>query len=520
MKNKTLRSIAASVFVASLVAGCGGGGDDGGSAIFIPPAADDTGRGSLVANPPASVLSVTADQFGTLVDTASAGRSLLQLAGAPKCGINVRSMEYRTVDAQGNIVNATGALMIPTGEDAACNGKRPIVLHAHGTTTARNYNIAAINDRNQPAAVEGILIAAMYAAQGYVVVAPNYAGYDRSTLSYTPYLNGDQNGKEMVDALVAARKALPGLLTVDSGAVLISGYSQGGYVALAAHREMQATGRAVTATAAMSAPSAISLLIDYNFSGLPTLGGTIFTPLLTRSWQAQFGNIYSKTTDIYEDAYATGIDTLLPSLASQSDLFATGKLPQLALFPANGKPGPATTLASFSYGAGNLIKQSYMTQVSEDIAAHPCPGNAVPATAASLATTTPLDCKPATGLRQAAVANDLRTFLPARPVFMCGGALDPVVNFTSTLATSGYFKARGMPAAQLSVLDLEQPSFSGDPYAAARAAFVTAKAQLFNATEGSVDDKTLAVTLAYHGSLAPPYCLVSARGFFQAVLGS
>ena len=33
------------------------------------------------------------------------------------------------------------------------------------------------------------MIAAMYAAQGFIVVAPNYAGYDISTLGYHPYLN-------------------------------------------------------------------------------------------------------------------------------------------------------------------------------------------------------------------------------------------------------------------------------------------------------------------------------------------
>ena len=30
------------------------------------------------------------------------------------------------------------------------------------------------------------------ASQGYIVVAPNYAGYDTSTLTYHPYLVGEQ----------------------------------------------------------------------------------------------------------------------------------------------------------------------------------------------------------------------------------------------------------------------------------------------------------------------------------------
>src|SRR5690606_41266762 len=66
----------------------------------------------------------------------------------------------------------------------------------------------------------------------------------------------------------------------------------------------------------------------------------------------------------------------------------------------------------------------------------------LPASAASLENASPLDCHPSTGLRRAAVANDLRNWLPQRPVFFCGGAQDPTVNFLSTQATAGHFRDR------------------------------------------------------------------------------
>jgi len=358
----------------------------------------------------------------------------------------------------------------------------------------------------------------MFAAQGYIVVAPNYAGYDKSTLPYHPYLDGDQQGKDMVDALTAARKTFSGIDANDAGSLFITGYSQGGYVAMAAHREMQATGKTVTASAPLSAPSAISLLSDYTYLGWPALGSTLFVPLLSTSWQQQFGNVYNATSDIYEAQYATGIDTLLPSL-TPGTLFSSGKLPQLALFPANATPGPVSPSLSIFYGANNLIKQSFLTQAAGDILAAPCPGNALPATAASLSTTSPLDCKPSTGLRKAAVANDLRNWVPIRPMLMCGGANDPTVNFLSTRATSGYFRAKGVPAAALAVVDLED-SAAIDAYSTARAGFAQAKDLLAQNTAGSASDKAQAVMLAYHGTLAPPFCLASARGFFQGVLAA
>ncbi|HEY9029317.1 MAG TPA: alpha/beta hydrolase, partial [Burkholderiaceae bacterium] len=150
---------------------------------------------------------------------------------------------------------------------------------------------------------------------------------------------------------------------------------------------------------------------------------------------------------------------------------------------------------------------------------NPCPGNALPPTAASLSTTSPLDCKPSTGFRKAAVANDLRNWVPTRPMLMCGGANDPTVNFASTRATSGYFRAKGMPSSLLSVVDLED-SAAIDAYSSARAGFAQAKALLAQNTSGSASDKAQAVTLAYHGTLAPPFCLASARGFFQGVLAA
>jgi len=499
-----------------MLSGCGGGG--GGGGFFLPSTAD-TGRGSVVTSPPAQTAKLSTAEFITVLNSTAQGQSLMQVVGTPKCGFEVRYLEYRTVGGQGEATNATAAVMLPSGNDPDCIGPRPVVLYAHGTTPARNYNLAQWTDSTQPAAGEGLLVATTYAAQGYIVVAPNYAGYDKSTLSYHPYLNGDQQGKDMVDALTAARKTFTSIAAADSGKLLITGYSQGGYVAMAAHREMQATGRAVTASAPLSAPSAISLLTDYSFSGWPALGSTLFTPLLSTSWQKQFGNVYTATGDIYEAQYANGIDTLLPSNTPISTLFAQGKLPTLALYPANAVPGPIDPSLSIFYGPNNLIRQSYLTQAANDLLATPCPGNALPATAASLSTTAPLNCQPLLGFRKAAVANDLRNWLPIRPVMMCGGANDPTVNFLSTRATAGYFTARGMPSAALTVVDLEDTSRT-DAFSSARSGFATAKANLSNATPGTPADKASAVFQAYHGSLVPPFCMVSARGFFQAVLAS
>src|SRR5574337_1431498 len=203
---------------AAMLAACGGGSDLGGSTET-----DSSGaRGSLVHNPPLRVTALSAAALKDRLAANPSGQSLLALAGAPKCGVNIHYIEYGTVGGAGEQTNASGALMVPAGDAAGCGGPRPVVLYAHGTATERGYNIADITEPTRPGASEGTLLAAMYAAQGFIVVAPNYAGYDVSRLGYHPFLNADQQTKEMIDALSAARKALPRISGQDGGQLLVA----------------------------------------------------------------------------------------------------------------------------------------------------------------------------------------------------------------------------------------------------------------------------------------------------------
>ena len=97
--------------------------------------------------------------------------------------------------------------MVPKGDSELCSGPRPVVLYAHGTNTDTNYDLSQFAlDPTNPAASEAVLLLASYASQGYVVVAPNYAGYSDSNLGYHPYLDEVQQSTEMMDALEHARE--------------------------------------------------------------------------------------------------------------------------------------------------------------------------------------------------------------------------------------------------------------------------------------------------------------------------
>jgi hypothetical protein len=460
---KSLQPLVLAAGVATLAA-CGG------SSSQTSAPTSSTAPGTLTQNPPFRIASLDAAGFQAELGTTSSGAQLLQLTGNPTCGVDFYYLNFWTVGGAGEATESSGALMVPTGAAPACSGPRPIVLYAHGTEFNKAANIADITN---PANAEGGLIAAAFAAQGFIVVAPNYAGYDISTLGYHPYLNAVQQSGEMMDILAAARAGLPSSLsasTSDSGALFITGYSEGGHVAMATQRAMIAAGKTVTAAAPMSGPYALEAYGDtIIFGGVP-IGATLFAPLLTTSYQHAYGNIYSTPSDFYTATYATGIDTLLPSDTPYTTLFANGVLPESAVFDSTtptaaetGSPQLAAALAIpptfllpqsastpiFQAGFGNpfLINDSYRIAYGADALSNPDPG--LLGTGASRVSTPPTQ-----PLRLAFYTNDMRTgWQPNSPTLLCGGDADPTVFFpVNTQIMQAYWSA--LPAGLVTVLDI------------------------------------------------------------------
>ena len=432
----SLTKIFISVWLASTLAACGSDNDS----TTTPPA--KTGVASLptgnLIKDPLTTKNLTPSALTQLFNTTDPDFS--QVAATPKCGVRVEYMQYDTVDVKGNKTDATGAVFIPTGTDASCSGNRPIVLNAHGTATTKAYNFAEVGNANNEAGPAATLLAALFAGQGYVVISPNYAGYDKSSLAYHPYLNAQQQSHEMADALKAGREVVrrTGSATnvADNGKLFVTGYSQGGYVTMATTRYLETLKEPVTAALPISGPYAMEAFGDVVFGGKVMLGATFFAPLMARNYQEQYGNIYAKPSDMFAPANADEIPSLLPS-ASMTDmqLILSGKLPASAMFqkaPTGNSTldaiSPSDPAFSFGFDATQyLVKNDYRlgyladAQKNVDWAVPYLQGytnySPVPATL------------PEHPLRKALKANDLRGYLPTMPVIMCGGNQDPMVFF-------------------------------------------------------------------------------------------
>ncbi|MBV8271171.1 MAG: alpha/beta hydrolase [Cupriavidus sp.] len=471
-----------------------------------------------------TTLRLTAGQLTALLNSTSDGQQLLQVAGAPQCDIEIVTLRYRTVGGAGEAAIASAALMIPGGK--ACSGPRPTLLYAHGTTAYKKYNLADITQtdpRNGDGASEGISVAAMYAAQGYIVVASNYAGYAGSDLDYHPYLNGAQQSADMVASLQAARVALyapgAGRTVQENGKLFVTGYSQGGYVAMATHRLLQASGIPVTASAPGSGPYALAAMGDALAAGQVGIGSTVFAVLVTTSYQRSYQNLYRQPSEFYESAYAPGIASLLPSMNSLDKIFAQGKLPTSQLFnstppasqfaqltPPNAPPLASpdlTPVFALGFGSADLVRNGYRLAMLEDALVNP--DGAFPSSTSAMAPA----ARPTQPLRVDFKLNDLRNWQPRAPVLLCGGHDDPTVFFFNATVQQAYWRNANVPAGLTSVLDVDDPHPApGDPFAAIKNGFLSAKLAVANNGGAS------AVMEAYHATLVAPFCMAAARGFF------
>ncbi|MGE6359653.1 alpha/beta hydrolase family protein [Psychrobacter glacincola] len=465
-----------------------------------------------------------------------------------KCDIKIEKVSYPTIGAAGERTNATAALMLPSGDSADCQGDRPILLYAHGTTTDKGYDFSQVANPQNPAAGEATLIAANFAAQGYIVVAPNYAGYDDSDLDYHPYLVAQQQSADMVDALDSARTIIERQKRAnntnydnidDSGKLFIAGYSQGGYVTMATARLLESQNKPITAIAPSSGPYALAAFGDEIFRGNVNIGASRFAPLLGIGLQEKYGNIYGKKSDIFLDKYA---DAQLPSETAFGDLVAAGKLPNNALFQKNPTDAIFTGLSQgklFSVLGGYdendyLIKTDFRAAYVADTIKHPDGlmtenGNKMPAVA------------PENNLRKALKDNDLRGYVPTMPTLICGGNQDPTVYFdTNTGSMVEILQAasdkNSAKKLNITVLDVDKDNAAERPDKSTFMMIGQASMNKWNATDivtnvqtnfsNSVEkvkaDATaqggvplLAFYTNYHGGLVSPACTQATREFFN-----
>jgi pimeloyl-ACP methyl ester carboxylesterase len=477
------------------------------AALSISACYGGTQQRGVLASAPNKVQTLSPTQFDALL--AEKDPALLAVAGHPSCTVTLYSFSYSTIGGKGEPAEAGAALMLPSGDEPKCHDARPLVLYAHGTSADKNYDMANLNgDINGQNG--GLLAAAFYAAQGYIVVAPNYVGYSGSSLNYHPYLNAEQQSSDMMDSLRAARRSFDELQVPKPTALFLTGYSQGAYVAMATLHAMQdnANEFQVTSLATGSGPYALSYTLDRSILGTPTTLAPLLFNLIGTSWARSYGNIQAQQT--YAATYADHMDGLLPGTVPQEELFAKNILPLRAMYETGTLPGPNTQdpntalVAKAGFAPTNfLINSDFRQQLVRDIEVNACqPGE---------------ECNSKIGLRLDAWRNDLRHFSSRVPVQLCGAHSDSLVFYNNTLLMAEHFKKSGTPARDVTVVDMDPGDAEpAEPYLSLKKGFLKTLAKL-KAEAGPGEAGALKVADNIH-IITAPYCIAVDRAFFETAV--
>lgn len=209
----------------TLLAGCGGGGDSGKAPPPVVVEPDGPGR----------TLAVTPLRSFTVAEVSAA----LQALGDQAPAVTVRHavqawrVDYVTLDADGREQRASGLLAVPL---KPAGRPSPVLSYQHATIF-----LDAEAPTNAMAAGEPPIV---LAAAGYFVAASDYLGYGASKGFPHPYLLSAPSASAVLDLLTAARNWRLRNGVADNGQLFLAGYSEGGYVTMAAHRALQAGTRA------------------------------------------------------------------------------------------------------------------------------------------------------------------------------------------------------------------------------------------------------------------------------------
>ncbi|MDD2547400.1 MAG: lipase family protein, partial [Burkholderiaceae bacterium] len=201
-----------------------GGGDPAAAGAELPPAQTAPPSGSGELQSALLLSSFTVNEIAQALDSTDTRVQGLQ----PVYGVRSYRLEYQTTDAQGQAVRASGLVNVPIKAPGA---RSPVLGYQHGTIFRD-----AEAPSNHAVASE---VAVVLASVGYIVVAPDYVGYGVSKGRPHPYLLSAPSAAATVDFLTAAQTWRQRNQVADNGQLFLTGYSEGGYVTLAAHRALQ-----------------------------------------------------------------------------------------------------------------------------------------------------------------------------------------------------------------------------------------------------------------------------------------
>ncbi|WP_424860944.1 alpha/beta hydrolase [Streptomyces sp. MMS24-I29] len=232
--------------------------------------------------------------------------------GTVRHGVRAYRLTYRTVTPQGAPTTATGLLALPEGGPHRLD----LVSDTHGTMAHRDYAPSVGEDF-------GRLAPYLHASAGRAVAAPDYLGLGKGPGRH-PYMDTGSAVTASLDMLRASRTAARSLGRSLTGDLYVSGFSQGGQVAMALAKALD---KGAERHFRLRALAPVSGPYDIEHAEMPALfdgrvndiGGVFYmTYFLTA--QNRLHPLYEDPSEVFREPYAGIVDDLFDTHHTEEEI--------------------------------------------------------------------------------------------------------------------------------------------------------------------------------------------------------
>ena len=296
--------------------------------------------------------------------------------------VSIEKIVYNTIDYNGNIVTATGAIFIPDTDDQI-----PVTSFYHGTQTNKSEVVS-----NRGIFVSEGMVGLLLAGMGFLAVIPDYTGLGESNMLH-PYLISDLSAAANIDMLLAAKQYCTENNINITNNLYIGGYSEGGYITLVTQAEIEknyASQFTLKASAPMAGPSDLVFTTNQIFAADSFLlpAGAAFMAL---SYNTKYK--IAAIDDIFKAPYNAQIEDLFNVSKSVSEIDNVLPLKISELFNSQ------------------FINTQFNNKSSQ--------------------------------FWQAVSENTTLNFSPQAPILLVHGSIDEIVPYQNSVNAYNYFKSKG-----------------------------------------------------------------------------
>jgi len=230
-------------------------------------------------------------------------------------GYKAYKIPYTTTDEEGNSVSVSGLMVVPTGVPEAVNqAGLSLVSDSHGTIFANAEAPTVIAGSTNSPDGSSVILTSLFA---FVTLQADYIGFGDSNEHYHPFILKKSLANTTADFIVAAKEFAANNAINLNGQLFLTGYSEGGYAAMAALQKIEQEGQLqVTMAAPMAGPYAVEAMAMGVLSQ-----PTISVPSFMANIAYAYTNAYDEDiASVVNEPYASKLEDLFDGSKTRSEI--------------------------------------------------------------------------------------------------------------------------------------------------------------------------------------------------------